>query len=92
MLPNWVAVALPNARYEASAPILRPATAEIGEALVEWARSRRRHWYDDSGPHLNVRLESRARLHIVCTFQKIEELTQKIEEPAGKIEESAAPG
>lgn len=72
VLPNAVDVALPESQFESQAPILRAATAEVGKALVDWAENKRRIWYGDAGPYLNVHLEGCPRAEIICEFKKIE--------------------
>ena len=69
ILPNAVTAKLPATRFDRWAPILEAVTAELGEALVTWARGSRRAWYAGAGPFLTLRLdEDRSQIEIGCEF------------------------
>ncbi len=83
ILPNTLTAVLPAARFEPWAPILEAVTAELGEALVDWAKTGSRFWYAESGPCLTVRLDQeRTQPELTCEFR-----TASGEEPSPPPEE-----
>lgn len=70
VLPNGVTVRLPQERYGRFAPLLEAATAELGEALVEWAARTGRRWYGAMGPYVDVELVAGGDLETSWAFLK----------------------
>lgn len=68
VLPNRVAFLLPRAMLRQDEPILSSVTAELGEALVAWARHEGHTWYRDLGPFLTVELGPVDRIEVHCEF------------------------
>ena len=70
VLPNSIDLALPEAEFARWGSVLEAVTAELGEALVAWAKHGRRTWYARTGPFLSVHLERCSQPELVCDFRK----------------------
>lgn len=68
VMPNRIQVRLPRSDFARLQPILSALTAELGEALVAWARREGHAWYRDLGPFLTVELAPVERLEVRCSF------------------------
>lgn len=68
VLPNAFIVRLPQEGAEPLAPVLAPAVAEVGEALVAWAEREGHSWYRDLGPFLTVELAEISAREIGAEF------------------------
>ena len=70
VLPNSAEVRLPVTRFGEFAPLLEAVTAELGEALVEWAARGGKAWYAGLGPFLNLELVTEEAFQATCGFRK----------------------
>ncbi len=68
VLPDVLDVRLPEATFGRWAPVLGEVTAEVGEALMEWAAKRECKWYQGKGPRLQVVLAERPEAEISVSF------------------------
>ncbi len=68
VLPDVLEVRLPEAAFGRWAPVLVEVTAELGEALMEWATKRECKWYQGAGPRLEVILAERPEAVISVSF------------------------
>jgi hypothetical protein len=56
ILPNAIRARLDKSYFQRWESVLQKVTAEVGEALVQWAELRGSRWYEDCGPHIDVML------------------------------------
>ena len=68
ILPAVIRIQLPEPSFRKWSPVLAPVTAEIGEALVAWARERSLGWSAGTGPALEVLLEDRPEIHVTVSM------------------------